>query len=57
MADLGKYPLDDDELDKVSGGVSANEQCDCIYCEKINTSLPASCSNCQWDQGGTCIFK
>ena len=57
MSEIGKYELDDDELDKVSGGVQSNVECDCTDCEKINTNLPKSCNNCQWYQGGSCLLK
>ena len=46
MSEIGKYPLDDDELDKVSGGATANSTSNCTSCVRKNTSLPASCENC-----------
>ena len=54
MSEIGKYPLDDEELEKVSGGATANQVCNCGYCLRINFALPVSCSNCRNYDDGNC---
>lgn len=54
MADLGKYPLDDDELDKVIGGVEANQECNCEDFSPKYLGAIKSCSNCSYFRRGAC---
>lgn len=55
MSEIGKYPLDDDELDKVSGGVQEYQGLDCNDCDPIDKTKINSCSNCT--KSGNCMKK
>ena len=57
MPEIGKFPLDDDELEQVSGGATAYSGCNCTDYVEINSMLPPSCNNCQWNDNGSCPFK
>lgn len=46
MSEIGKIELDDDVLDKVSGGATTNSTSGCKSCVRVNKSLPESCDNC-----------
>lgn len=56
MSEIGKYPLDDEDLEKVSGGVNAAEAAPCggSLCERIDMTKPETCSNCRLS--GSCPF-
>ena len=56
MSEIGKIELDDDELDKVSGGARANVNQGCIHCSPLDTSIPNSCDNCA-NNNGLCPYK
>lgn len=48
MPEIGKFPLDDDELEQVSGGVNAGTGAPCgNLCQRIDMTKPESCSNCR----------
>lgn len=53
MAD--KTPLDDDELDAVTGGVEAHVVNDCNDVKKIDPMGAKSCTNCYMN--GRCIHQ
>ena len=57
MSEIGKIELDDDVLDKVSGGATANSGCDCSSISRIDPSQPKSCSNCSNNINGFCPVK
>lgn len=54
MTDLKKYPLDDEELDKVTGGVDANQACNCNFYQEITSSAAPNCLNCFRYNNGNC---
>ena len=57
MSEIGKIELDDDVLDKVSGGATQNTGCDCSSCIRIDPSKPKGCDNCGNNMGGYCPVK
>ena len=55
MTDLGKYPLDDDELDKVNGGTQfAFQGKSCGSYSPVNDYIAIDCSNCRHFDGSVC---
>lgn len=54
MAD--KTPLDDDELDAVTGGVFGAKAA-CSNCSPIDSSKPNGCDNCNHMSGGFCPYN
>lgn len=52
MSEIGKIELDDDVLDKVSGGVDANSYCP-SFAEKF-VGAEMKCENCGYWRRGSC---
>lgn len=52
--DMAQFELDDEALDSVNGGVTANQVSNCEYCNRIDTEGAPSCSNCTGYRGGRC---
>lgn len=52
MPEIGKIELDDDELDKVSGGVEANEYCGDFTPKTVGAQM--KCENCSFYKFGQC---
>lgn len=46
MSEIGKIELDDDVLDKVSGGATNNGGMDCPFFTKKNLRGAPTCDNC-----------
>lgn len=46
MPEIGKFPLDDDELEQVSGGATQNTVCNCTMCQPVDKTKAKSCENC-----------
>lgn len=56
MPEIGKIELDDDELDKVSGGRTQNSVTNCAAISPIDGSKANTCDNCNNCIGGVCAL-
>lgn len=54
--DMAQFELDDEALDSVNGGVGANQNNNCDFCDRIDKAAAPSCANCNNFDGGNCPF-